>query len=529
MIQSNYIYGQGIINSNLKLFFTPKKLSPADYTIDVSLDIENNTYTGVETIVWQNESQLPINRFCIDRGIIATNDLTIEEINGTPPDERQLLFHNRLILIDLPAPIVCGGQFTIKAKFSAQLPKSDYHEGDIFEFDSEIAWYPKLYWDEPTGNTYKVTFGNVTDGYQVFAAGEKTGNTYSEYNIANYYGFAVSKIMTSISAEVRGIAVTIVHYPKYREFAEFMLETATDALDFFIDFIGFYPYKSFTVIPGSQKWYGGYIFSGGIVYVHNFESYDPNNQKFMDYFKAIVPHEIGHQYFWEYVIENESPGWLGLGLSMALDREYSQHKAGAKSFYKSLIDDYLEYVDTGKNTTITLSEEDARRALNDEDNEYGSDYNSHIRHGKSFSIMSMLIDIIGKDRFFNIMRHILNTHGGKPLYTPDFINICEEFSGISLNWFFVQWLKSNKSMSCSMGNITERGTDGAYTVTVDVCRNDSIAAPVCVAAYFEDGSSQTIFTERLLSKQKLIFTAKSKCTKIIFNPFETYAMAKSHA
>jgi tetratricopeptide (TPR) repeat protein len=183
-------------------------------------------------------------------------------------------------------------------------------------------------------------------------------------------------------------------------------------------------------------------------------------------------------------------------------------------------------VNDKKDTTIVLPEEEAGKALNGEDNEYGSNYHGHICHGKAFSIMSMLIDVIGKDCYFNIMRHILNNYGGKVLYTPDYIRLCEEFSGMKLNWFFDQWLKSNRSLSYSIENINETETYGIYTVTADICRKGRLSAPVCVTVYFDDGSCQTIFTERLLNKQTLTFTAKSKYNKIIFNPFNVYAMKK---
>ena len=57
-MQNNYTYGQGLVNINNKLFFTPKNLSPAEYIIVLNLDIEKNIYSGIETIIWQNESQL---------------------------------------------------------------------------------------------------------------------------------------------------------------------------------------------------------------------------------------------------------------------------------------------------------------------------------------------------------------------------------------------------------------------------------------------------------------------------------------
>jgi hypothetical protein len=519
-----YVYGQGLFASGQKLFFTPKNLNPAEYEISVNLDMENNRYSGLSIISWQNNSQLPITRLCINRGIIEKSNFVIEEINGAPPGGCNLIYHDNFILIDLPEPLCYGGIFIIKTKFTAELPKSRLHEGDIFEFASWVAWYPKLYWDEPIGSTCKIALRSGTDGYQIFAAGEKNGDTYFEKNVANYYGFAVSKKMTAVSAKVCGVTVEVVHYPEYRQCAEFILETAVGALEFFIDFIGFYPYKSFTVIPGSSEWNGGGNFSSGIVYVHNFESYNPDDNNYMDYYKALVPHEIGHQYFWEYVLENERPDWLGLGLSISLDREYSQFVTGIKSFHKRMTDSYIEYVNENKNTTLILPEEEANKALNGEDNEYGDNYHGNICHGKSFSVMSMLIDVIGKDCFFNVMRHILKNYGGRVLYTPDFIRMCEEFSGMSLNWFFNQWLKSNKSLSYSLSDITETENDGIYTVTAEVNRKDLLSSPVCAAAYFEDGSSQIKFTERLLSSQKITFTAKGKLTKIIFDPYKAYAM-----
>lgn len=497
-----------------KLFLTPKQLAPAKYSISVSVDIEKNTYTGVETIIWRNISRLDINKLCIDRGIIAEHNLLIAEINGELPNESQLFYHGGFIFIDLPEPVIQDGSIEIKIKFSAELPKSDFHEGDIFEFAGWVAWYPKLYWDEPVGNSYQVTFESIPAGYQVFAAGLKNGSTYTEENVANYYGFAVSKEMTAISSEIHGITATVVHYPKHRECAEFMLERAVDALNFFIDFVGFYPYKSFTIIPGSDKWSGGYRYSSGIVYVHSLEKYNPEDNGYMEYYNAIVPHEIGHQYFWEYVLENECPGWLGLGLSLSLDSEYSLCRMGIKSFHKGLIDDYTAYVNANKNTTITLSEEEAGKALSGEDNEYGGNYYGSVCHGKSFAIMSMLIDILGKDCYFDIMRHILRNYGGRALYAPDFISICEGFSGMNLNWFFNQWLKSNKSLSYSVEVVSEKESGGIYEVTAEICRNGSLLAPVCVAAYFEDGSSQFKFTERLSDRQTLTFTAKSKYAEI---------------
>lgn len=69
---------------------------------------------------------------------------------------------------------------------------------------------------------------------------------------------------------------------------------------------------------------------------------------------------------------------------------------------------------TQRKDTIILPEDEIGKAFSSEDNEYGNNY-----HGKSFSIMSMPIDIIGKNCYFSIMKHILKYYGGKVLYTLD--------------------------------------------------------------------------------------------------------------
>ena len=329
----NYVYGQGLLNSCDKLFFTPKDLSPAEYVISLDLDVENNIYSGAETIIWRNESKFGVSRLRLDRGNISENNLIIESISK----ENQLIYNGGLVFIDLAEPLKSGGEIEIKLKFSGEMPKSFHHGGDIREFYGYNAWHPKLWWDERICNNYKVTFESVTDGYKIFAAGEKNGNIYTKRNVNNYYGFAVSNKMTAVYKEIRGVNVTVVHYPDHKECAEFILEKSVDALDFFIDLLGFYPYKSYTVLPGSSEYFGGGNFSSGIVFVHNFEKYDPNDRQYLDYYEGLIPHEIGHQYFWEYIIENESPDWLGLGLSITLDREYTQFKTGSKYFHERMI------------------------------------------------------------------------------------------------------------------------------------------------------------------------------------------------
>ncbi|MCL2416303.1 MAG: hypothetical protein FWD01_05760, partial [Defluviitaleaceae bacterium] len=205
------------------------------------MDIDKGIYSGNETITWKNISPMPINELRIDMGNISEDDFVIEgiysgnkiilwqKISPMPTSElrtdtgnmsenilnikdtskeNQSEHHGNFILICLHA-IECREEVKIKIKFSGKIPGSLFHGDDIHEFDRRNPWYPKLYWDEPIGNHYKITFESITEGYQILATGGKstsdTNITYTEKHIANYYGFAVSKKMTSVSSEIRGV------------------------------------------------------------------------------------------------------------------------------------------------------------------------------------------------------------------------------------------------------------------------------------------------------------------------------------
>ena len=72
---------------------------------------------------------------------------------------------------------------------------------------------------------------------------------------------------------------------------------------------------SFEVKPG------GYPFATGIVAILGEEQFE---KKPRSHWQWITAHEIGHQYWGEYVMDTDSPAWLWIGLGIYADHEYSR-------------------------------------------------------------------------------------------------------------------------------------------------------------------------------------------------------------
>jgi hypothetical protein len=96
----------------------------------------------------------------------------------------------------------------------------------------------------------------------------------------------------------------------------------------------------------------------------------------------------------------------------------------------------------------------------------------------------------------------------------DFWRICEEQSGMRLDWFFNDCLHSNRIAGYE---VTSKENDGSGT-TVVINSFGGFKFPVCVEAQFEDGSIVRRNINRLMDKQTLHFETNN--LEIKLNPDE---------
>jgi aminopeptidase N len=127
--------------------------------------------------------------------------------------------------------------------------------------------------------------------------------------------------------------------------------------------------------------------------------------------------------------------------------------------------------------------------------------------------MHMLKQIIGKEALFDIMRHILAQYAGRALRTMDFWRICEEKSGVRLDWLFTDGLHSNRLAGYEIVSVESDG--GGIAVTVSSFGDFKF--PVCVEARLSDGSAMRKQLNRLMDTQTIFFDVNPENVRILLD------------
>lgn len=303
--------------------------------------------------------------------------------------------------------------------------------------------------------------------------------------------------------------------PAGSQCAHLLLDTAVDAINYYRQRFGFFPYRSLTIIPGADEPYGGYPASTALVVVHGQEKFD---KKPKDFWRWITAHEVGHQYWSEYVLsrDTEDIGWLMIGLGIYADREYSRTH-GMPTRHENFFEQYANGVRRGVDTTIERTPEQYR--------EIDWDYNNIVMHSKGFSVISALAAMLGTETFDRIYTRCLREYAGRRLGWQTFESIAEQESGIDLQPFFDQWVRSSRYPAYQITDTTSHPTaNGRYVTEVRVEQMATLSMPVPVGAEFADGSHQIKFTDGDSRISVVIFDSASALKAATLDPNHEIAM-----
>ena len=507
----NYILLQML---NAQQYWVPPNPPKSHYKIEVIVDVPNKLIKGTVTVSLPNFTAKELSVIALDWSI---TDFTKIEISM---DGKQLMLLNTNknspisspLVYALPTPIMPGS----KGKFQIEFQASNLIGNEINEIKL-IEWYPRLWWDGlPIHDSFEVKL-NIPSEYAMAVSGRLNNETgYYENNGVESFGIYLGKGLNKKEQVVEGVLITSLFTEQGSQCAELCFETALDVVKFYKEWLGFYPFDFLNIIPGGSEPWGGYPFASGIVVIHGQEKFET---KPLLHWKWITAHEIGHQYWGEYVLEVDVPSWLWIGLGIYADREYSTKKGLGLEKHLGIMSRFLDGLYHHYDMTVDIPPAQFKRI------EY--DHNNIVEHGKSFSIISSLENSLGKDVFEKIYRKCLKDYGGKRLGYREFWRVCEEVSGENLSWFFEQWVRSNKYPAYKIISQQCREEDGLYVSYITVKSLGSLKMPVPVKIIFEDGSSQIKFTNRLLDINYLRFESKSNLKEAILNPDKKLAMLDS--
>jgi len=486
-------------------YWVPTDPPKSEYKVELDIDFEKKTIEGHGSILFMNSGKKPLTSIAIDYTI---SDYSLIEVSreGKPleaynPENRKQI--NTPVFFILGEAIPAGEQVELQLSFKKRLFLEDG-----FESFDEPDLIPSLWWDGiHVSDSYKIKIN--TDGHFAMAVSGRLNmeTGYYENEFAKNFGFYFSKTDHILEEEINGVLVRVLYPENGEEVASLAMKTAKEAIAFYKELMGFYPYPFINIIPGGPGVWGGYPFASGMVVIHGMQFYDQGSER---HWRWITAHEIGHEYWGEYVLDGDDPPFLWIALGIYADWKFSQHIGLSDSKHRNWAEYYLNGVKKGYNTVMDIRPEE-KATLN-------FDRNNYVIHAKGFSFISALETVMGKEALQEAYKNTLKEFGGQRLGNRDFQKTCEEAVGENLDWFFDAWLRSNKYLSAFLGSTKSVQENGQYHSKVEVFYENDFFMPVPVYATFEDGSYQVKMTGRVGRKSVLTFTSSSILSGAVIDP-----------
>jgi tetratricopeptide (TPR) repeat protein len=494
-------------------YWVPAEIPKSQYRIDARIELAvPGLIEGKESIVFKNSSAAEIEMIALDWAIGPESSISLF-VSGkklVPLNPENLASLPSPLFFRLPKPLKPGKKIEMAVTFTKPV---EFTSKDR-EF-KETRWYPRLWWDgRPHHDAYSVKL-DIPKGFAMAASGRlnpKTGR--HENDGAKTFGIYLGKDMKTESREVDGVLVTTVATEKGAECAAISLETAVDVIRFCREWLGFYPFKFLSIIPGGVGRWGGYPFATGIVVIHGQETFKEGEPTL--WWQWITAHEIGHEYWGEWVLDPDDPAWLWIGMGIFIDTEYLITSGIDPERRRKWMSNYLSGLSMYYDMTVDIPPARLEKI------QY--DHNNTVIHSKGPSIIFALDAVLGRDTFMKIYRKCLREYGGERLSWREFERFCEKETGQSLDWFFEQWVRTNAYLCYKIEGQECRPEDGEFVSTVKVRRLGTMKMPVPVKAIFEDGSEQVQVFNRHFVIDSLIFRSRAKLKEVVLDPEKKFAM-----
>ncbi|MHC4574479.1 MAG: gluzincin family metallopeptidase, partial [Planctomycetota bacterium] len=275
------------------------------------IDPAKGLLEGKEIIRFRNSTGAPIHR-------LAIKCFSYDEVPLEIKSSMQVTVNGRTVLPlagKAAGPVVFELSDVLKPRKKVNLQIEFAVSAPAYAGQDKLIladWHPRLWWGFETHDDFDVKI-EVPSHYVLAASGilnRKTG-CYRAKGIRSF-GLFLGKDFKVIEANAHDVLVRCIFPPKGRECAELLLRTAVDVIGFYRQRFGFYPYPNLTIVPGHDEPKGGWPIATGIVSIHGMQTMSKQNLNwYMDtHWRWITAHEIGHQYWGEYVLEKDKPGWL---------------------------------------------------------------------------------------------------------------------------------------------------------------------------------------------------------------------------
>ncbi|MFQ5856781.1 MAG: M1 family metallopeptidase [Anaerolineae bacterium] len=446
------------------------------YSIDVTIDYDNLTFTGREIVDYTNTERTPLDKLnfrlfpngghSYGNGVLTVSRVTVDG----EPVEPKLSLEDTVLQVRLPAILRRGKSVQLLLEFEGTVPR-DFGESSVrsgygtYNFADGVmalaGWYPILAvfddegWNlDPTSAVgdsvysdmafYTVDITTRSDLVLAATGAEVSqeildGTTRYRYasGPAREFFVILSPDLEKATDSADGITVNSYYLPGHEAGGEAALRIAVDALKAFSRRFGPYPYVELDVVDAPMRSAAGVEFPG-IILIGDF-LYDNFGDLF---FEIATAHEVAHQW-WYNVVGNDviDEPWLDEALVTYSSGVYFQDVKGANVFQRvreQWDQAYDQAVKSGRDDLVTQPLEYWDRPENRE--RYGA-----IVYLKGALFFQAVRDDIGDDAFFKALQAYYQSRKYKIATPDDLLDAFEQAAGRQLDDLYQEWLYSARS------------------------------------------------------------------------------------
>ena len=294
-------------------------------------------------------------------GKMEIANLLVNDATTTPRYD----LRNSLMIVPFSAPLAPGESVVISMDFTVEVPRTVELNYGVLAYDQDVLAlahaYPmvSVFDDEGWNAEIPPQAGDVTyadasffivkvtapKGVTVVTSGRRVGFTEAEQTHsvivasgpARDFYLAASPTYVETSINAGGVLIRSYTTAEFSEGSQSLVETAARAIEVFSERYAPYPYTELDFVSTPTLALG--IEYPGMIAITSW-IYDTQNGAANEYLEATVAHEVGHQWFYNLVGDDQlDDPWLDESLTQFITLQYfidTYGVAGSEGFKSSL-------------------------------------------------------------------------------------------------------------------------------------------------------------------------------------------------
>ena len=406
-----------------------------------------------------------------------------------------------------PIPYLDQGEFYSEyGKFDVHITVPQNYilgaSGDL-QTKTEIAWLDSI----AAQNQRAVNAEKTDDLFSAIKADRMAVDTFPKsakelktlhYHLENVHDFAwftdkryhVLKSSVVLPGSGKAVTTWVMYTSRQARYWKRATRYLNDGIYWYSRWIGDYPYNNATAVDGGLSAGGGMEYPT-ITVISSVSSH------FM--LEDVIVHEIGHNWFYGILGSNERiHPWMDEGINSFYEYRYLQNKYPNRTFQglAPWLVKLLDLESYHQNSLLDIAYQ--YQAIRNEDQPMGipaAKYNS-LNYGaivylKSAQAMRHMKGYMGDSVFDKSMQAYFSEWKFKHPMPNDMKATLEKASNKNLDWFYGDYLATNKRVDYAITHIKKHADDEPAQITIK--NKGQVATPFSISSMFGDSIIQTVW------------------------------------